>query len=137
MREVKNMYCKYCGAQIDDDSVICPNCGKQVGSTQTKTGPASENFNADSDNGSSSSISVEQIFGKNINGKNKILCGILAVLLGDFGIQFFYLDNKARGILAAIFFWTGIPAIIGLIQGIIILCESDKDFADRVERNKK
>ena len=25
------MYCKFCAAEIDDDCVVCPKCGKQVG----------------------------------------------------------------------------------------------------------
>ncbi|MDE7164908.1 MAG: zinc-ribbon domain-containing protein [Clostridiales bacterium] len=25
------MFCKNCGSNISDDSVICPNCGIQVG----------------------------------------------------------------------------------------------------------
>ena len=24
------MYCKHCGKEIDDDVIVCPNCGKQV-----------------------------------------------------------------------------------------------------------
>ena len=24
------MYCKHCAAEIDDDVIICPKCGKQV-----------------------------------------------------------------------------------------------------------
>lgn len=28
------MYCKYCGNQIDDDSVFCLKCGKQVEQAQ-------------------------------------------------------------------------------------------------------
>ena len=25
------MFCKHCGKEIDDEAVICPNCGVQVG----------------------------------------------------------------------------------------------------------
>ena len=33
------------------------------------------------------------------------------------------------GILDVLFFWTGVPAIVGPIRGIIILTESPAEFA--------
>ena len=30
-------YCKFCGAQIDDDAVVCPTCGKALGEQATQT----------------------------------------------------------------------------------------------------
>ena len=62
-----------------------------------------------------------------------VVAGLFAILLGDIGIHQFYLGNIGKGILCILFSWTGIPAIIGLIQGILILCESDDDFAKRMD----
>lgn len=28
------MYCKYCGKQIDDNTIVCPYCGVQTGAVQ-------------------------------------------------------------------------------------------------------
>lgn len=36
------MYCKYCGAQISDNAVICPNCMNRVGETETAYGTNSQ-----------------------------------------------------------------------------------------------
>lgn len=33
------MYCKYCGAQIDDRAVICPKCGAPVKNTALDDAP--------------------------------------------------------------------------------------------------
>ncbi len=60
--------------------------------------------------------------------KNRITAGLLAIFLGGFGIHQFYLGRSDYGILSIIFFWTGIPALIGLYQGIVMLTQSDEDF---------
>lgn len=60
--------------------------------------------------------------------KNKVVAGILAILLGDLGIHKFYLGKIGWGIVYLLFCWTGIPAIVGLIEGIIYLCTDDETF---------
>ena len=60
--------------------------------------------------------------------KNKTVAGILAILLGDLGIHKFYLGKIGQGILYLLFCWTGIPAIIGLIEGILYLCTDEDTF---------
>ena len=65
-------------------------------------------------------------------GKSRIAAGILAILLGGFGIHKFYMGKIGMGVLYLVFCWTGIPAIIGLIEGIIYLCEDDSKFAGRL-----
>ncbi len=60
--------------------------------------------------------------------KNKYVAGVLAILLGDLGIHKFYLGKIGWGIVYLLFCWTGIPAIVGLIEGIIYLCTDDETF---------
>ncbi len=60
--------------------------------------------------------------------KNKYVAGILAILLGDLGIHKFYLGKIGWGIVYLLFCWTGIPAIVGLIEGIIYLCTDEETF---------
>ena len=62
-------------------------------------------------------------------GKSKITAGILALLLGGFGIHKFYLGKPLQGILYILFSWTFIPAIVAAIEGIIYLTMSDQAFA--------
>ena len=63
--------------------------------------------------------------------KSKVVAGILGILLGSFGIHKFYLGSIGSGILFLLFFWTGIPGIIGFIQGIIYLIEDEGKFHSR------
>ena len=62
---------------------------------------------------------------------NKIAAGVLGILLGDFGVQHFYTGQIGRGILDILFCWTGIPAIIGFVEGIIWLCEDEARFESK------
>jgi len=63
--------------------------------------------------------------------KSKIVAGILGILLGAFGIHKFYLGKIGQGILYLLFFWTYIPGIVGLIEGIIYLTKEDVDFNEK------
>jgi len=60
--------------------------------------------------------------------KNKVAAGVLAILLGGLGVHKFYLGKLGQGILYLIFSWTGIPSIIGLIEGILYLTQTDEEF---------
>lgn len=65
---------------------------------------------------------------------DRITAAVLAILLGDLGIQHFYVGQTTRGIIDIIFFWTGIPAIVGLVEGIIWLLEDDAEFEAKFAR---
>lgn len=60
--------------------------------------------------------------------RNKYIAALLAIFLGLFGIHKFYLGQKTAGIIYLIFFWTGIPEILGIIEGIIYLFTSEESF---------
>lgn len=81
----------------------------------------------------------------------KILAGILAILLGSLGVHKFILGYNQEGIIllaisivgyaticllvGAFIIW--IPALIGLIEGIIYLTKSDEEFYTTYQLNKK
>ena len=58
-----------------------------------------------------------------LNRENRVVASILAIVLGDFGIHHFYTGDIQHGLLHAVFFWTGIPAVIGIIEGIMWLAD--------------
>ena len=66
-----------------------------------------------------------------VSTHNKVTAGVLGILLGGFGAHKFYLGQIGMGILYLVFCWTGIPSIIGLIEGIILLTMPDLDFAQK------
>jgi TM2 domain-containing membrane protein YozV len=60
--------------------------------------------------------------------KDKTAAGILALIFGGLGVHWFYLGRTGRGILYLLFFWTFIPAMIGFIDGIVLLSTDDDAF---------
>lgn len=66
--------------------------------------------------------------------KSKLIAGLLAILLGTFGLHKFYLGNWVQGIIYFVFFWTYVPAILGVIEGIRYLILSDDNFAKQYDK---
>jgi TM2 domain-containing membrane protein YozV len=50
--------------------------------------------------------------------KNRGIAIVLALFLGGLGVHRFYLGQITSGFFMLVFFWTFIPAIIGLIDSI-------------------
>lgn len=62
------------------------------------------------------------------NGKNMLVAFVLAIFLGWMGIHKFYLGETKSGILYLIFFWTGIPYILAIVDAIKYLLKSTPYF---------
>lgn len=60
----------------------------------------------------------------------KTLCGILAILVGTLGVQYFVLGKVGGGFITILLSLVtcGLWSIVVLIQGIMMLCMSDEDF---------
>jgi len=52
----------------------------------------------------------------NLARKDEVAGILFALFLGNFGVHHFYLRRTGLGILYLCFCWTGIPAIVGLIE---------------------
>ncbi|MCD4653559.1 TM2 domain-containing protein [bacterium] len=82
--------------------------------------------------------------------QKKILVGVLAIVVGMFGVHKFLLDYQKEGfimlgvtiggILTSCFLF-GLPmfamGIIGLVEGIIYLTKSDEEFYEMYIKNQK
>jgi TM2 domain-containing membrane protein YozV/predicted RNA-binding Zn-ribbon protein involved in translation (DUF1610 family) len=95
-----HVYCRGCGSAIHETASTCPKCGAQQ------------------------RVSASTAVGR----KDRVTASVLAILLGSFGAHRFYLGHIGLGFLYLIFFWTWIPGIVGLIEGIIYLTQSDEEF---------
>ncbi|HZK44207.1 MAG TPA: NINE protein [Syntrophomonadaceae bacterium] len=102
----KTKYCSNCGQIIDFNAEICPKCGVRVAPAPVQ------------------GLSLG-------DGKNKIVAAILAIILGSLGAHKFYLGKIGTGILYILFCWTFIPALVGVIEGIIYLTMSDAEFSSK------
>ncbi len=76
----------------------------------------------------------------NTGGENKkVIAGVLAIVLGGFGIHKFILGYTKEGIIQIVvtFITCGIGSLIGLIEGIIYLTKSDEEFYETYQKNKR
>jgi TM2 domain-containing membrane protein YozV len=60
--------------------------------------------------------------------KKKTTVALLALFLGWIGIHRFYLNQASLGIWYLLFFWTGIPFLISLVDFVVFLLMSETEF---------
>ena len=95
--------------------VTCAECGKEVSDVAR---------NCPNCGFSSSTFS---------GSKSKGLAIVLALFLGGLGIHKFYLGKTGLGFLYLIFCWTFIPAILGVIDAIILATRNERQFSGAVQ----
>ena len=95
-------FCHACGQSIDARAEICPKCGVRQPGMAPQSGTA--------------------------DGKNRLVAALLALLLGGIGAHHFYLGRPILGVVYLLFCWTFIPAIVAVIEGLVLLCTSDDAF---------
>lgn len=94
------------------DMIHCQGCGKEIHRTAAKC----------------PHCGFSQLRGKRY--KSRIGAGVLALLLGGLGVHRFYL-GQWWGLFYLLLCWTGIPALIALIEGIVFLCTDQQKWDDR------
>ncbi|SEH12396.1 Double zinc ribbon [Natronorubrum sediminis] len=136
-------YCTTCGAELRDEAEVCPNCG--VG--QAPGAKAADRNHAD---GEKYCVECGELiheraeicpecgvrqpsYGQTAGShdSDKIVAGILALLLGSLGAHKFYQGHILYGVLYLCFFWTGIPGLLGIIEGILMLVADDDVYAEK------
>lgn len=68
---------------------------------------------------------------------DRVLVGIMAILFGSYGVHRFMLKQTKLGLLYLLFCWTGIPFVLGLIDGIRYLSSSDEAFEEMVKKESE
>lgn len=106
---LEKKYCQNCGAPIQPNQAICLNCGFAFAAKAPGSGATS-----------------------------KIAAGLLGIFLGSLGIHKFYLGYSKEGLVMLLVTLlggivtcgaaAGVMHIIGLIEGIIYLTNSDEAF---------
>ena len=60
--------------------------------------------------------------------KDKNVAAVLALFLGWFGVHKFYLGRIGAGIVYLVFFWTMIPALLGMIDFFVLALMDNDEF---------
>jgi len=106
-------FCFACAAAIDARAEICPQCGVRQPYQAGLTAAVGSDRAGDA---------------TTRTGKSKLAASLIAILLGGLGLHKFYLGDTKMGVVYLIFCWTLIPAIVGLIEGIIWLTQSNEQW---------
>ena len=107
----KLKFCKYCGAKIPEDAVMCTYCGRQVeqlASAQPNVVINNSNMNTNTN--------VNNNTGFRGNPKNKWVALLLCFFLGYIGAHKFYEEKAGMGIL---YLFTGGLCGIGVLIDFI------------------
>lgn len=113
-------FCKYCGAKIPMQAVICTACGCQVEELKTtpvqpQTTPNVVINNANTNTNVNTNAAMAFPYGK---AKNKWVAFFLCLIFGMFGIHKFYEGKIGMGIL---YLFTAGLLGIGVIVDLIVL----------------
>lgn len=114
IKKTDEKFCFECGEIIRAKAEICPKCGVRQPFT-----------------GSAGMDTLSRDFLGQGRPRYRVIAGMLAMLGGALGLHKFYLGKPGWGIVYILFIWTGIPVILGLIEGIIFLTMSDEEFERR------
>lgn len=126
------MYCKNCGAQMNDNAAFCVNCGAAAGQG---TGFCANCGNQVAPGAAvclKCGAAVNNVVVPNANGaaKSKMAAGLLGIFLGAFGVHNFYLGFTGKAVAQLLItvlscFTLAIASEIwGLVEGILILTGS-------------
>lgn len=154
------MICKNCGAEIKDTLKFCNKCGAKV-VADTPKAPIPEEPVAPASN-TVQSAQTKSVTERNVkkvteaarvesepvkeakeldrsNPKSKVVAGVLALLLGFFGIHWFYLKKPLRGIIyIAIYVLTVILFVpLAILFEIFVLGEAIFFFVAKPEKVEK
>ena len=117
--------CPNCGTNLEEGAKFCASCGYEIS-------PRSINQERDQEYYTNNNAIEPEIVGSPANlVKDRMVAGIFAILLGTFGIHKFYLNDMGMGVLYLLFFWSGIPSLVGLIEGILYLTATDEEFQEK------
>lgn len=99
------MPCKACQSRMSKEAPYCPTCAHPNPLT-AYDGPV----------------------------KSRIVAALLAIFFGGFGIHRFYMNEPKIALVYILFVWTFIPVIIGVIEGLIYIFQTDDQFRARRKR---
>jgi len=66
-----------------------------------------------------------------VSDRNKWVATLLAFFIGGFGGHKFYLGNTGAGVVYLLFFWTGVPLLISLVEMLMLAVMSEREFEIR------
>lgn len=119
--------CPQCGAPLPPGATRCKYCGEVISQPQQYAPPPPPAYAQQPPYYTQQPCYMDGIDPR-WPIKNKIVAGLFGIFLGGLGIHKFYLGKTGMGILYILFCWTGIPEVVGFIEGIVYLASNDHNF---------
>lgn len=122
------MYCKNCGAEMNDNQAICLKCGVEKDSGNSfcqNCGNAVEANAAVCLNCGVAIKNEKKANDKYLNGQDKVVMALICFFLGGFGVHNFMMGESKKGIMKIVCTCLcGIGGILALIDFVKILMGS-------------
>lgn len=127
--------CPECGKQYSTQDKVnrvkCPYCGAETNVSYSEQEPNRwEQFNSQQ----RQYDSIDSVFNNGPSGKSRGIAGLLAILMGGFGLHYFYIGKTNAGILflmVAILscgILATVTTIVAIIQGVLFFTSTQDEF---------
>lgn len=127
--------CPQCGLQYSTTEQVarvkCPYCGHEtnVSYAEQQSGP-----NQWQQSGSQAAGAADSVFSNGPSGKSRGVAGLMALLLGCFGLHYFYLGKTGAGItfllitILSCFILGSLVQVVAVIQGVLFFTMTSDEF---------
>ncbi len=140
--------CPFCESEITPTAKKCRHCGEWVSrdcltcGTPIKAQWAARGYCADCGGTEATGLFVQPATGippaqaYHWPAKSRSVSVGLALVLGGIGAHKFYLEKPGKGLLYAMFCWTGIPTLVGLYEAVKYIRMDEEEFRVRYLRRE-
>lgn len=116
------MFCKNCGAEMNDNQAICLRCGVKTGQGTTYCHNCGNQLGPNAEVCMGCGVAVKGGKSGDLAGQDKIVIILVCLFLGGLGIHNFMMGEMKKGIFKIIMsFLCGIGGILALID-LIKIC---------------
>lgn len=129
------MFCRNCGNEMNDEAVVCTQCGVPVGKGSGHCPNCGEEVHPEAVicvKCGAALVAPEEPKPEK-STKSKLAAGLLGIFLGSFGVHNFYLGYTGKAVAQLLitvltcFIGSIATSIWSLIEAILILCGNIKD----------
>ena len=132
-------HCPECGKQYSTQEKVnrvkCPYCGAETNVSYSDQEP---NFQEQwRQFGNQASNALDSVFNNGPSGKSRGIAGLLALLMGAFGLHYFYIGKTNAGIVFLLIsllscgVFATVTWVISIIQAVLFFTSTQQEFEQR------
>lgn len=129
-------FCPNCNTHHPDNARFCHACGTRLIDVQQTAQQAPPPYGSPY-GGYYPPYGNDAFSPSGPEGKSRGVAGLLAILIGAFGVHYFYLGKVGGGLLTILLsvITCSLWSIVVFIQGILMLCMTNDEFEQKYVRN--